>query len=805
MRYVAVPLALLALTAMACSDNPAAPADTGPGPVDSAPPAPAALVSTPPCTKRWKSGVSGDWSVGSNWTPSGVPDSLAVVCLDAAGSYTVTWSNPAKASYLVVGGSGASPTLTVSATTRLATWDVTNGLHVKSGATVTMTTALSLGAKWLVNEGSLLASFPGRRGFATADSVVNLGYLETVRDTLVVTTSRYFRNAGTLQLTGPAAQLPVYTPSGGTFLMQGGTVLGQGEVVFWPILPSLPAPTFYIVPSFDWSGGTLPPRLGTTEARVRVQGVHIRLLDSTLSGTLELDVYQLSSFYHPYDVALITGPDKSVPAGVRLNVGGAGAVIVPGMIRGTLSLTPLDTAATDTVGVIFTGTGLGGVEVSGSLLLNAGTGALALVLDSLLNSGTVVVDAPAGFPALQAIRNQGTITVGSSTDLALTRADFVAESGSVQTGWLRMTGGKLSGTGLAGDVISVGATIAPGPVGRVGTLSAVSLVLDSGSTVNLHIAGLAPGMHDELLVKGQVYYRGTLRLLPVSTSIGGKCGQELTLIQDNSPFSLLRGAFDSIEGLSLSATRAWRVANPAWVYALEGYDPSVPVSVEPTALTVAEGGAAAAYDVCLRDAPTATVTVTPAAAGGQLAALSPVSFTPSSWEAYATVAVSAVDDALVEPPPQLATITHTVTSTDPAYGGVVPAPVTVTILDNDGSTNLELHVLNTPPVVAVGGSFTLDLQNENLGPDASVGATFTIPASAGFVYASSAGTLGCSYDAVTGTTCQLPSLASGAHTDFSVTLTAVAAGSYSTSYSVSTIQSDPNLLNNTRNQLVTIN
>ena len=144
-------------------------------------------------------------------------------------------------------------------------------------------------------------------------------------------------------------------------------------------------------------------------------------------------------------------------------------------------------------------------------------------------------------------------------------------------------------------------------------------------------------------------------------------------------------------------------------------------------------------------------------------------------------------------------------SADPAYAGAMPAPVTATIVDNDGVTNLELHVFSAPPVVTVGSSFTLTLQNENLGPNTSVGATFTIPASTGFSYSSSTGTLGCSYDGISGTTCQLPSLASGGKTDFTVTLTAVLAGVYPTVYTISTIQGDSNPLNNARSQTITIN
>jgi hypothetical protein len=70
---------------------------------------------------------------------------------------------------------------------------------------------------------------------------------------------------------------------------------------------------------------------------------------------------------------------------------------------------------------------------------------------------------------------------------------------------------------------------------------------------------------------------------------------------------------------------------------------------------------------------------------------------------------------------------------------------------------------------------------------------------------SSTGTLGCTSDAIIGTSCQLGSLASGAHADFTLTFLAVVPGSYPTTYTVTTIQTDPNLANNTRSQTITVN
>ncbi len=80
-----------------------------------------------------------------------------------------------------------------------------------------------------------------------------------------------------------------------------------------------------------------------------------------------------------------------------------------------------------------------------------------------------------------------------------------------------------------------------------------------------------------------------------------------------------------------------------------------------------------------------------------------------------------------------------------------------------------------------------------------------MPPSTGFTYVSNTGTLGCTSDAIIGTNCQLGSLASGASADFTLTFQAAMPGTYPTTYTVTTTQTDPNLANNTRSQTITVN
>jgi hypothetical protein len=201
----------------------------------------------------------------------------------------------------------------------------------------------------------------------------------------------------------------------------------------------------------------------------------------------------------------------------------------------------------------------------------------------------------------------------------------------------------------------------------------------------------------------------------------------------------------------------------------------------------------------------ADVTVTPASSAGQVQVSGAVVFTPADWALPLSISVTAIDDNLFEPPPQTDDIVHAVASADPAYGGAFLAAMPVTIIDNDGSANLELAVLSAPPVVAAGTAFTIDFRVANGGPDVSVGSTLTLPASAGYQFTGAAGVLSCASDAVTGVSCQLPGAAAGASFTLSLSFTAGAVGSYPTTYSVTSIQPDPVPGNNTRLQTITVN
>jgi hypothetical protein len=113
---------------------------------------------------------------------------------------------------------------------------------------------------------------------------------------------------------------------------------------------------------------------------------------------------------------------------------------------------------------------------------------------------------------------------------------------------------------------------------------------------------------------------------------------------------------------------------------------SAAVLINPVALAVAEGGAGSSYSVVLGSQPTANVVVAITVDDQVTTNLAQLTFTPASWDSAQTVIVSAVDDALPEPPHSGA-VSHLVSSSDPFYSGLAAATVTVSISDNDAEAD----------------------------------------------------------------------------------------------------------------------
>ncbi len=127
--------------------------------------------------------------------------------------------------------------------------------------------------------------------------------------------------------------------------------------------------------------------------------------------------------------------------------------------------------------------------------------------------------------------------------------------------------------------------------------------------------------------------------------------------------------------------------NTASVMVNDNDAPAAGVIVTPATLSVPEDGSSTAdYTLVLNTAPTADVTIAVESDTVTAATVSSASltFTPTNWDTAQTVTVTGVnDDVDNSGNARTATVTHAPTSADAGYGSVVIASVTVTVTDDD--------------------------------------------------------------------------------------------------------------------------
>ena len=140
------------------------------------------------------------------------------------------------------------------------------------------------------------------------------------------------------------------------------------------------------------------------------------------------------------------------------------------------------------------------------------------------------------------------------------------------------------------------------------------------------------------------------------------------------------------------------------------------VTVSTMALTVTEQNATGGtYTVVLGTQPTANVTVTVSGHAGTDVTPAPASltFTTTNWETAQTVRVRAGNDT--DTTNDRVTLTHSATSTDPGYNGIMIGSVVVTVTDNDVVTPPQ--PVNAPP--EFGGSSATRSMDETVGGGAA--------------------------------------------------------------------------------------
>ncbi|GIW65828.1 MAG: hypothetical protein KatS3mg094_347 [Candidatus Parcubacteria bacterium] len=111
------------------------------------------------------------------------------------------------------------------------------------------------------------------------------------------------------------------------------------------------------------------------------------------------------------------------------------------------------------------------------------------------------------------------------------------------------------------------------------------------------------------------------------------------------------------------------------------------VSVNPTSITVTEGGEGSSYNLRLTSAPTSNVIIRLTYNSSQIQTnTSTLVFTPTNWNINQTINVTAVNDSIAEGNHSVV-ISHSASSTDNNYNNIQISNVNVNIVDNDSSSS----------------------------------------------------------------------------------------------------------------------
>jgi autotransporter-associated beta strand protein len=227
----------------------------------------------------------------------------------------------------------------------------------------------------------------------------------------------------------------------------------------------------------------------------------------------------------------------------------------PITLGGPLSISALsDASARTTVTGGITGTGnvvLGNwdsaaLEISGAVvnpagqLSHIGGGTGSATVSAVIGANvTGVIQNSATSPLILTGANlyTGPTTVSSGLLLANNTVGSATGLGAV----LVQAVGTLGGTGIIGGDTVISGALAPG--NGVGTLTFITnLTLNSGSSTNIELGGLAPGAFDSLSVDSTLTYGGTLSLSLVN-GFTPQIGDTFEIFRD---FNAFFGSFSSV-------------------------------------------------------------------------------------------------------------------------------------------------------------------------------------------------------------------------------------------------------------------
>ena len=470
----------------------------------------------PSCTDTWQGPLTGttNWNASSsNWS-SGFPTSTSVVCINAAGTYSVDLTSGVTINTLELGG-GATGTQTL----------------IDDGSSTNVNLAFGTGATSTVSSNGVLKLATSSSGFAEVSGGTDLE----------------IASGGTLSTAGASSiaylRAPITNDSGGTVTI-GAATTNQDEGTLTTNSGSFTvsssggytitnggftssAGSLTVTGSMLENGGTFT-QSGGTESGNAVELENATLADS--AGGTAFDVISSSTL------------SGTIPSGQTVTVDGSHtnvdlAVNTAVTDEGTLAL------STSSSGFAELG-GTGSLEVaSGGTLSTTGASSIAYLRAPITNDsgGTVTIGAATTNQDEGTLTtNSGSFTVSSSGGYTITNGGFTSSAGSLTvTGSMLENGGTFTQSGgtESGNAVELeNATLADSAGGTAfdvigsgtltGTIPAGQTVTVDGSHTNVDLA-----------LNTAVTDKGTLALDPTSSGLAMVYGTGSLTIHSGGTFS----------------------------------------------------------------------------------------------------------------------------------------------------------------------------------------------------------------------------------------------------------------------------
>ncbi|MCC7261350.1 MAG: hypothetical protein IT369_02395, partial [Candidatus Latescibacteria bacterium] len=625
--------------------------------------------------KAWAAPVDGSWSDPARWSPPGVPSALDFVEITTPGVYTVSLQGAGAAALLTIGGQGGNPILAVQGASAKgnASLRVTGGLD--NAGTLRLESSegayaanLTLVSGALVNRGAVevYAGSGGQRLWS--GDLRNLGRFSVDAPLQFSKSGGVYLNAG--QFFVEAGRTLSISGANQVFRQQDGALKIRGELS----LASM---------SFDFDGGTIPeqgPLLLNTSLDIGPAATGTASFRLRGRCTLNGDVA-------PGQTLWVNGT-----AGVSASLSAASGFTN----AGTLRLESSEASVASNL-VVSAGT----LVNRGLIALKRGSGGGRTLTSDLDNQGRLELETSAALTksAGGVYTNTGTVVIPPGDTLTLSGGTLTSHApASIEGGGtLVLTRMACYGTGTIGaDVIASQCDFYPG--NPTGTLAIAGYCrMNSLCSLNVEIAGTTPGTeYDRLAVGGQAVLGGTLRVAMARGFRPLPCDQfaVFTHTSGSGRFTGTTG-LDLGDGLNLlpaaQASGLTLLARLSWQR----------ISVNPTALRVAEGGEARSYRVCLAAPPTATVRITSSADAQLSPAKQDLFFAAAGWQEVQQLQVSAVDDSAAEGT-HTGVVTHLAQSNDANFQEYPVASVAAAITDNDLLPG-ELPALSLEDAAALAG------------------------------------------------------------------------------------------------------